>query len=91
MSVYVDDMKARYRRMFMCHMMADSHLELFSMACRIGVPCKWIQKRGTYQEHFDICLAMKKRALKLGAIEITQRELVERLKRKREASHDPQA
>ena len=83
MSVYVDDMRVPYGRLIMCHMIADDHLELFSMACRIGVPSKWIQKRGTYQEHFDICLAMRKRAVQRGAIEITQRELAQKLRARR--------
>jgi hypothetical protein len=87
-SVYVDDMKARHGRLIMCHMIADDHLELFSMACRIGVPSKWIQKRGTYQEHFDICLTMRKRAIERGAVEISQRELVKKL-RQRAAQGQP--
>ena len=85
MSVYVDNAAIPYRRMVMCHMIADDHLELFSMACRIGVPPKWIQKRGTYQEHFDICLGMRRRAIARGAIEITQKELAAKLRERRAA------
>lgn len=89
MSVYVDDMKAQYGRLIMCHMIADDHLELLSMACRIGVPSKWIQKRGTYQEHFDICLAMRKRAVARGAVEITMQELGIKLRQRRRATLNP--
>jgi len=75
MAVYVDDMDADFGRMKMCHMIADSTDELLSMADRIGVRRKWIQKPGTYQEHFDICLAKKKLAIAAGAIAVTQLEL----------------
>ncbi len=74
--VYVDDMQAPYRRMIMCHMVADTKEELLAMADSIGVQRKWIQEEGTYQEHFDICLEMKYKALRLGAKQITSRELV---------------
>lgn len=75
MSVYVDDMRAKFGRMTMCHMIADSTDELLTMADRIGVARKWIQKPGTRLEHFDICLAAKAKAVAAGAVEITQREL----------------
>lgn len=77
--VYIDNMNAPYGRMLMCHMVADSTAELLAMADAIGVKRKWIQHAGTYQEHFDICLSMKKKALALGAKEITMRQLGERL------------
>ena len=78
--VYVDDMKARFGRMTMCHMIADSHGELNRMADRIGVSRKWIQKAGTRYEHYDIALSKRKLAVRYGAIEITQRKLVEILR-----------
>ena len=78
MSVYVDDMQAEYRGMKMCHMSADTHIELLAMADAIGVERKWIQHHGTYREHFDICATKRKLAVKLGAEQITSRELVRR-------------
>lgn len=62
MSVYVDDMAARFRRMVMCHMLADTDDELHAMADRIGVARRWHQG-----DHYDICLA--KRALAIEASE----------------------
>lgn len=76
MSVYVDDMTAAYRGMTMCHMGADTTEELLAMADLIGVQRKWIQSAGTWREHFDICLTKRARAVRLGAIEVTQREFV---------------
>jgi hypothetical protein len=81
--VYVDSANIPYRRMIMCHMMADSTEELLDMAQKIGMNVKWIQDKGTYQEHFDICLAMKQKALALGAKEVTRRELGELLMSRR--------
>src|SRR5689334_18339054 len=75
MAVYVDSYNAPYRGMIMCHMIADTTNELLAMVDTIGVDRKWIQKRGTPYEHFDICLTKKKQALRCGAIEITAREL----------------
>jgi hypothetical protein len=48
--VYVDDMRATFGRMTMCHMIADTNAELHRMACDIGMQPQWIQKAGTYQE-----------------------------------------
>lgn len=73
--VYIDNMNAPYGRMKLCHMIADSTEELLTMADKIGMDRKWIQKAGTHQEHFDICLAKKRIALKYGAQEITMRHL----------------
>ena len=67
-SVYIDDMRAPYGRMIMCHMTADTTEELLAMADRIGVARKWIQHEGTPWEHFDICLAKRLRARLCGAI-----------------------
>ena len=78
MSVFVDDMKAGYGRMIMCHMGADTTEELLDMADRIGVQRKWLQHTGDWREHFDIYKAKRALAVKFGALEITQREFVQR-------------
>lgn len=69
MAVYIDDMEAKFRRMKMCHMIADSEHELHEMARRIGVARRWFQG-----DHYDVCLTMKAKALKLGAVAITWRQ-----------------
>ena len=68
--VYVDDMRAPYHRMIMCHMIADTADELHSMAQRIGVARKWYQG-----DHYDICLQMRKLAVMNGAKEVTRMQL----------------
>lgn len=85
MTVYVDDMEAKFGRMVMCHMLADSTEELLAMADRIGVARRWLQKAGTYQEHFDICKSMRARAVALGAVEIDRAGLAGVLKSRRSA------
>lgn len=83
MAVYVDDMRARFGRMVMCHMLADTDDELHAMADRIGVARRWHQKPGTHHSHYDVCLAKRALAVQAGAIEITQREVATITKRKR--------
>lgn len=75
MSVYVDDMRAPFGRLIMCHMVADTSAELLEMARKIGVQIKWIQYPGTAREHFDIALSKRSLAVAAGAIEITWRQL----------------
>lgn len=88
MAVYVDDMRADYRRMKMCHMIADSTDELLAMADMINVARKWLQHAGTYREHFDICLSKRAIAIQSGAIEITMRELGMKLVERRRAFNE---
>ncbi len=76
-------MAAPYRGMIMCHMLADSTEELQQMAHDIGVSKVHIQKAGTPREHFDVCLTMKRKALRLGAQQITARQVVTLMQKKR--------
>lgn len=84
MSVYVDEMQAKFGRMVMCHMLADTTEELLAMADTIGVDRKWIQDSGTYREHFDICLSKRAIALRNGAIVIGPKKLFQILRSRRE-------
>jgi hypothetical protein len=70
MTVYVDDMRAPYGRLVMCHMIADTEEELHAMADRIGVARKWYQG-----DHYDIALSKRALAVTAGAREITRRQL----------------
>lgn len=89
MAVYVDDMKAKFGRLVMCHMIADSTDELLAMAEKIGVALKWLQKAGTRHEHFDIAMSKRKLAVDAGAIEITQRELAMKCWERRSTPYTP--
>ncbi len=75
MTVYVDTMRARYGRMIMCHMIADTEAELLTMADRIGVDRRWHQNPGTHRSHFDICKTKRALAVQAGAVEISMMDL----------------
>jgi hypothetical protein len=89
MTVYVDDMYlspiGQFGRMKMSHMIADSTDELMAMADKIGVARRWIQKRGTSDEHFDVAMSARAKAVSFGAVEITMRELAMKCRGRRQA------
>ena len=76
MAVYVDNYSAPFGRMRMSHMIADTRNELYAIVDRIGVQRKWIQKKGMYSEHFDVCESKRLLAIKAGAVPISTKELV---------------
>ena len=80
MSVYVDNFQANYGRMIMCHMIADTLEELHAMAKAIGIHRKHFQSKQARHPHYDICLAKRKQAVNLGAIELSSKELIIKLK-----------
>lgn len=69
MTVYVDNMKAEFGRMIMCHMIADTEDELHAMADKIGVARRWFQG-----DHYDIAQTKRALAVRAGAVEITWRQ-----------------
>jgi hypothetical protein len=78
MSVYVDSAKHHYRRMIMCHMMADTPAELHKMAGEIGVALRHFQT--CRYDHYDICKQMRARAVELGAVEISTKDMIRKFK-----------
>ena len=73
MGVYIDTMKAKYGRMVMCHMTADTLEELHAMADKIGVKRRWFQcPPKASRPHYVICQSKKAKALAAGAIEVPQ-------------------
>ncbi|WP_127807055.1 DUF4031 domain-containing protein [Hydrogenophaga sp. NH-16] len=74
MAVYVDNMRAPFGRMVMCHLVADSLDELHAMADKIGVARRWYQgPPKTRWPHYDIALTKRAAAVAAGAIEIEMR------------------
>jgi len=67
----------------MCHMLADTHQELLEMADNIGMARKWIQHAMSEKEHFDIPEKKRALALSCGAKEISRRDVVRLIRRKR--------
>lgn len=74
MTVYVDDMlreatvKGMTRRW--SHLMADDPAELRAFACAIGLKLSWVQRPGTYREHFDVTESVRLRAIRHGAVSV---------------------
>ena len=79
MSVYVDNMKAPFGRMIMCHMIADNIDELHAMADKIGVSRRWFQGK-TANAHYDICMSKRALAVEYGAVELTMMQLGRKLR-----------
>lgn len=74
MTVYVDDMlrKATVRGMTRrwSHLMADDPAELRAFASAIGLKLTWVQRPGTYREHFDVTESVRLRAIQYGAVSV---------------------
>lgn len=83
MSVYVDRAIYPYRRMLMCHMLADTPAELHAMADKIGVASRWYQGQSS-TPHYDICKSKRALAVNAGAIEVGHRRMYGVIKRIRE-------
>lgn len=79
MTVYVDDMRAPFGRMILCHMVADTLDELLVMADTIGVARRWLQHPDDpIAVHFDISLSRRALAVRAGAVEVTLHDVGQR-------------
>lgn len=74
MPVYVDNMKTPYGRMLMSHMLADTLDELHAMARKIGLKRVWFQD--DRHPHYDVSQVARSIAIELGAVEVSNREIV---------------
>ena len=79
MSVYVGKNEFPFRRMKMCHMIADTNNELMEMAEKLRLKPEWLQLNSF--PHFDICKSKRSEAIRNGAIEASNRMLVDVMKR----------
>lgn len=74
MTVFIDDMylypMGQFRGMRMSHMIADTEDELHAIASKIGMRRSWYQG-----DHYDVGLAKRELAVKLGAQEVTLKQL----------------
>ncbi len=64
----------------MCHMVADSLSELHQMADAIGLPRRYFQNRDNLRPHYDIAKSKRTLAVKLGALSVEERKIVEVLR-----------
>src|SRR4029079_5049014 len=62
-----------------CHMVSDtSEEELHAFAARIGCQRSWFQGPPRHRAHYDLTPSRRARAVALGAVEVTSRDLVQR-------------
>lgn len=79
MAVYVDSLRDYgWRRGPSCHLIADSIEELIEFGEAMGLRREWFQPKSS--PHFDLTADGREVAVRNGAIEINQRELVKKLR-----------
>lgn len=94
MAVYVDPIlmytpengQTKRRGYRWCHMIADTPEELREMAEKIGASKRYLHHAETEKEHFDLTPPRRASAVYHGAIEISQKDLVQRIMEKRNAA-----
>jgi Protein of unknown function (DUF4031) len=81
LTVYVDDWRQRAivrdREDRWSHLLADDPEELHAMAAALGIPLRGYQRhrRSPALNHYDVPETLRLRAIQLGAIPITWREM----------------
>jgi len=77
MSVYVDQMQPciqnrKWPYDQACHLVADSTKELHKFGTRLGLHFSWFQAHSI--PHYDLTVGMRRKAVKMGAIEISRKK-----------------
>lgn len=79
MAVYVDGLRDYgWHRGPSCHLIADSVDELIEFAEAMGMRREWFQAKST--PHFDLTAAGRETAVAMGAIELSYRELISKIR-----------
>ena len=86
MSVYVDDMQPCIRNRYwrynqVCHLVADTPRELHIFARRLSLSGAWFQNKTV--PHYDLTINKRRQAVKLGAVEIDRKLLVQKIREQR--------
>ena len=90
MAVYVDELRpvaknTNWPYKYACHLVADCIEELHYFAGRLRLQPSWFQGESSFP-HYDLTKNFRLIAVKLGAAEITNRQLVELMKKQRKGS-----
>jgi hypothetical protein len=77
MAVYVDEAVWQRRGRRFCHLVADSPEELQDFAARLGLRRAWLQTKPgrPWKDHYDLPAWARAEAVRLGALELTMREM----------------
>lgn len=81
MTVYVDPLmnhgwRLRGHNLPNSHLFADAVEELHAFALKIGMRIEWFQNKEKLP-HYDLTPDRRARAVRVGAVEVTRRQLVE--------------
>jgi len=90
MAVYVDKLvDYSWHRGPSCHLIADSVEELKTFAVNMGLRVEWFQHKSS--PHFDLTAEAREIAVQHGAIELSNREFVAKIRelRKRRLAGEP--
>ncbi len=87
MTVLVDEPIWPFRDRLWCHLVSDtSYDELHALASELGIP-----RRAFQGDHYDLPADMRDAAIALGALPVSGRELITRLRasglRRRKGAH----
>lgn len=81
MAVYVDKLRNwGWRLGPSCHLYADTNEELHAFAARIGLKRAWFQAKSS-GPHYDLTKGRREVAIRLGAVEHTDRQMVDHMTR----------
>jgi hypothetical protein len=95
LTVYVDDWRQRAtireREDRWSHLLANDTDELHAMAARLGIPPRGYQRhrRSAALNHYDVPEGLRQRAIELGAVAVTWRELARLTREWRRAGARP--
>ncbi len=79
MAVYVDNLRDYgWRHGPSCHLIGDSVEELIAFAVGLGMKKEWFQPKSS--PHFDLNADGRKIAVENGAVELSQRDFVAKLR-----------
>lgn len=90
MAVYVDKIfmhggSSTFRWKESCHLFADSENELHALARKIGLRREWFQNKNDKSfPHYDLTKSRRALALKHGAIQMSFKCMVKRIRKRRE-------
>lgn len=83
--ILVDGISYTFGRMRMCHMVStESVEELHAFARALGLRRNWFQFRSDRRHsvpHYDVCISKRLRAMTLGAVAVSARDLARRAHR----------
>jgi hypothetical protein len=95
LTVYVDDWRQRAtvrdRNDRWSHLLADDPDELHAMAAALGIPPRGYQRhrRSEVLNHYDVPEGLRLRAIELGAVPVTWREMARLARAWRRAAAPP--